>query len=207
VAQLRDLQLDPVTGDVMSFRPHDIRHLSHMFLTLDALEIDRSRWRAVFQTLNEAIGPASPDQRREQLDAPPQTDISCDAVLSDDIQLDGRSRVASHTSTRLSVAPASRRFSINPLTADAGRSTTSPAVIWLATSGGRMWMGMRRLYHKGAGDRTIARDDSHQIGHTVTIVQRWADPGKLATLVEKWYKQQQISGGPAASRAIGGATL
>ena len=138
MAQLRDLQLDPVTGDVMSFRPHDIRRLSHMFLTLDALEIDRSRWRAVFQTLNETIGPASSDQRRDQLGAPPQADISRDAVLRDDLHLDCRSRLAPRTSTRLSVAPASRRFSINSLTADTGRSTTSPAAIWLATSGGRM---------------------------------------------------------------------
>jgi hypothetical protein len=154
VAQLRDLKLDPIMGDVVSFRPHDLRRLSHMFLTLDTLEIDRPQRRAVFQTLNEAIGPASPDQRRELLDAPPQADILRDAVLSDDIHLDGRSRVASRTSTRMSVAPASRLFSISSLTADAGRSTTSPAAIWLATSGGRMWMGLGELYHRGAGDRT-----------------------------------------------------
>jgi hypothetical protein len=147
----------PGRGDVVSFRPHDIRRLSHMFLTLDVLEIDRSRWRAVFQTLNEAIGLASSDQRREQLGAPPQADISRDAVLRDDIHPDCRSRVARRTSTRMSVAPASRLFSISSLTADAGRSTTSPAAIWLATSGARMWMGMAGLYHRGDGDRTSQR--------------------------------------------------
>jgi hypothetical protein len=34
-------------------------------------------------------------------------------------------------STRISSAPASREFSINSLTTDAGRSTTSPAAILL----------------------------------------------------------------------------
>ena len=56
-------------------------------------------------------------------------------------------RPPSRTSTRISVAPASRLFSISSLTADAGRSTTSPAAIWLATSGERMWIGMGELYH------------------------------------------------------------
>ena len=39
-------------------------------------------------------------------------------------------------------APASREFSTNSLTADAGRSTTSPAAILLARSGGSTLIGM-----------------------------------------------------------------
>ena len=38
------------------------------------------------------------------------------------------------------VAPASMAFSTSSLTTLAGRSTTSPAAIWLASSGGRRWM-------------------------------------------------------------------
>src|ERR1700745_885113 len=37
------------------------------------------------------------------------------------------------TSMRMRVAPASSAFSSSSLTTDAGRSTTSPAAIWLAT--------------------------------------------------------------------------
>src|SRR5262249_21779458 len=62
------------------------------------------------------------------------------------------------TSTRISVAPASSEFSSNSLTTDAGRSTTSPAAILLATLSERMrirpiglrWAGLPRplrLYH------------------------------------------------------------
>ncbi len=38
------------------------------------------------------------------------------------------------------VAPASMAFSTSSLTTLAGRSTTSPAAIWFASSGGRRWM-------------------------------------------------------------------
>ncbi len=57
-------------------------------------------------------------------------------------------RPPSRTSTRISSAPASRLFSTSSLTAEAGRSTTSPAAMRLATSGGRTRMDMVRLYHK-----------------------------------------------------------
>src|SRR5579859_6636844 len=42
-------------------------------------------------------------------------------------------RPPASTSTRMRVAPASSAFSSSSLTTDAGRSTTSPAAIWLAT--------------------------------------------------------------------------
>ena len=41
------------------------------------------------------------------------------------------------TCMRMRVAPASSAFSSNSFTTDAGRSTTSPAAIWLATLSGR----------------------------------------------------------------------
>jgi hypothetical protein len=49
-------------------------------------------------------------------------------------------RPPASTSTRMRVAPASRAFSSSSLTTEAGRSTTSPAAIWLATWSGRMRM-------------------------------------------------------------------
>src|SRR5580692_11131640 len=42
-------------------------------------------------------------------------------------------------STLTERAPASSEFSTSSLTADAGRSTTSPAAIWLATCSGKIW--------------------------------------------------------------------
>ena len=42
-------------------------------------------------------------------------------------------RPPASTSTRMRVAPASSEFSRSSLTTEAGRSTTSPAAIWLAT--------------------------------------------------------------------------
>ena len=51
-------------------------------------------------------------------------------------------RPPSRTSTRISPAPASRLFSISSLTTDAGRSTTSPAAIWFATSAERTLIGI-----------------------------------------------------------------
>ncbi len=45
-------------------------------------------------------------------------------------------------STPIRPAPASRAFSISSFTTLAGRSTTSPAAIWLATSGERRRMGL-----------------------------------------------------------------
>src|ERR1019366_3925122 len=51
-----------------------------------------------------------------------------------------RRRPPASTSTRRSVAPASSEFSSSSLTTEAGRSTTSPAAIWLATWSGRMRM-------------------------------------------------------------------
>src|SRR3990172_6478629 len=44
------------------------------------------------------------------------------------------------TSTAMREAPASRAFSMSSLTTEAGRSTTSPAAIRAATSGGRTRM-------------------------------------------------------------------
>ncbi len=40
----------------------------------------------------------------------------------------------------ISPAPASSAFSTSSLTTDAGRSTTSPAAIWLTRVSGRRWM-------------------------------------------------------------------
>ena len=51
------------------------------------------------------------------------------------------------TSIRTRVAPASSEFSSSSLTTDAGRSTTSPAAIWLATWSESMRMRpIPRLY-------------------------------------------------------------
>ena len=47
-----------------------------------------------------------------------------------------RSTPAPSSSTRIFLAPASREFSISSFTTEAGRSTTSPAAILFATSGG-----------------------------------------------------------------------
>ena len=44
------------------------------------------------------------------------------------------------SSTRTSEAPASRAFSTSSFTTDAGRSTTSPAAIWLTRWSERRWM-------------------------------------------------------------------
>src|ERR1019366_7428303 len=43
-------------------------------------------------------------------------------------------------STSITVAPASIAFSTSSFTTEAGRSTTSPAAIWLMRSEGRRWM-------------------------------------------------------------------
>ena len=51
--------------------------------------------------------------------------------------------------TVMSVAPASRALSSNSRTTEAGRSTTSPAAIWLISSS-----GSSRMSRRGAGDRT-----------------------------------------------------
>src|SRR5579863_9496861 len=51
-----------------------------------------------------------------------------------------RRRPPASTSTRISEAPASREFSRSSLTTEAGRSTTSPAAILLATWSGRIRM-------------------------------------------------------------------
>src|SRR6202789_3391309 len=49
-------------------------------------------------------------------------------------------RPPASTSMRMRVAPASREFSRSSLTTEAGRSTTSPAAIWFATTSERMRM-------------------------------------------------------------------
>ncbi|MNY08357.1 hypothetical protein D3C86_1412070 [compost metagenome] len=48
----------------------------------------------------------------------------------------------------IALAPASMEFSINSFTAEAGRCTTSPAAIWLATESGNSCMisDMRLFY-------------------------------------------------------------
>ncbi len=46
----------------------------------------------------------------------------------------------STSSTRMAAAPASREFSTSSLTTETGRSMTSPAAIFWATSSGRMWI-------------------------------------------------------------------
>ena len=53
-----------------------------------------------------------------------------------------RTRVSppSSRSTWIDRAPASRAFSSNSFTTDAGRSTTSPAAIWFTSPGGSTWM-------------------------------------------------------------------
>jgi len=48
-------------------------------------------------------------------------------------------------STSMRRAPASRLFSISSLATAAGRSTTSPAAIWLTSCSGRTRMGMRQI--------------------------------------------------------------
>ena len=53
---------------------------------------------------------------------------------------------ASLTLIEIFVAPASSEFSTSSLTTEAGRSTTSPAAIWEATSGAKTWMDMKKLY-------------------------------------------------------------
>src|SRR5882672_2486540 len=50
------------------------------------------------------------------------------------------------TSMSMRRAPASRAFSTSSLMTEAGRSTTSPAAIWLMSSGSRMRMGMGRRW-------------------------------------------------------------
>ena len=50
----------------------------------------------------------------------------------------------STSSTRISDAPASREFSTSSLTTDTGRSMTSPAAIFWATSSGRRWIFLMR---------------------------------------------------------------
>lgn len=49
-----------------------------------------------------------------------------------------RPRPASSMSIKMRLAPASMAFSTSSLTTDAGRSTTSPAAIWLASASGRI---------------------------------------------------------------------
>ena len=56
-----------------------------------------------------------------------------------------RRRPPDSTSTRNSLAPASSEFSSSSLTTEAGRSTTSPAAILLATWSGRMRMRPMRV--------------------------------------------------------------
>src|SRR5664279_1329447 len=56
------------------------------------------------------------------------------------------------TVTRMRRAPASNAFSNNSLTTEAGRSTTSPAAILLATFSERTWMRpmtSRVIHHRG----------------------------------------------------------
>src|SRR5690606_40905610 len=52
------------------------------------------------------------------------------------------------------LAPASRAFSTSSLTTEAGRSTTSPAAIWLTRMSGRGWIGTSRRF------RAMTPDDS-----------------------------------------------
>ncbi|SPF32486.1 hypothetical protein SBA4_1160002 [Candidatus Sulfopaludibacter sp. SbA4] len=58
-----------------------------------------------------------------------------------------RRRPPDSTSTRRSVEPASSEFSSSSLTTEAGRSTTSPAAILLATWSGRMRMRPMKLHY------------------------------------------------------------
>src|SRR5579883_1256433 len=70
-------------------------------------------------------------------------------------------RPPSATSMATTVAPASSAFSISSLTADAGRSTTSPAAIWSATSLGRTAIpGTGETYSPWAGASPAG--DRHQ---------------------------------------------
>ncbi len=58
-------------------------------------------------------------------------------------------RPPASTSIRMRVLLASREFSRSSLTTEAGRSTTSPAAIWLATWSDRTWMRPMRLIVRG----------------------------------------------------------
>ncbi len=53
------------------------------------------------------------------------------------------------SATSTVVAPASRLFSTSSLTTLAGRSTTSPAAIWLRRSAGSTWMRRRGPWDAG----------------------------------------------------------
>ena len=62
---------------------------------------------------------------------------------------------AASTSMSTREAPASRLFSRSSLTTDAGRSTTSPAAIWLARRGERRWMDGTTVSAQLAGMRSV----------------------------------------------------
>src|SRR3954465_1403072 len=60
----------------------------------------------------------------------------------------------SSTAMLMRRAPASSAFSTSSLTTEAGRSTTSPAAIWLARSEGNLWMrGMEKFHSKESKSR------------------------------------------------------
>src|SRR5581483_7701510 len=73
------------------------------------------------------------------------------------------------TSTRMVFAPASRAFSSNSLTTEAGRSTTSPAAILLATDSGRMRMRVMRC---GLSNEEPACDEL-EAGHCPGLPALW----------------------------------
>ena len=47
-----------------------------------------------------------------------------------------------------SVAPASIEFSSNSLTTDDGRSITSPAAIWFASAGSKVWIRLKLIFSR-----------------------------------------------------------
>ena len=62
-------------------------------------------------------------------------------------------------SSSMRVLPASMAFSTNSLTTEAGRSTTSPAAIWLASRGLRIRMRRSLVLAVSGADRSSAMDE------------------------------------------------
>src|ERR1700722_18024649 len=80
------------------------------------------------------------------------------------------------SSTLTRVAPASSEFSTSSLTTLAGRSTTSPAAIWLARSTGNVWMRpmapLALPQHFGRRVEVLARSPPGEGGHDQGAAQR-----------------------------------
>ena len=102
------------------------------------------REREIRDRADSVQGLAAEAQRDDTGEVVRRPDLACrvlrDGASSGDIPEPSsltriRATPPSSISTSTLLAPASREFSINSLTADAGRSMTSPAAILCATSG------------------------------------------------------------------------